>query len=236
MKVLISPKNRSEAIAAQKGGADIIDVKNPKEGSLGASFPWIIKDIIDCLPKNIETSCTIGEMPSHPGSISLAARGAASIGVDYIKAGLFGLNTPKKAIKLMKKVVRAIKDFNSKINFVLVGYADSEKVDSIDPLFVPQIAKKVSADVVMIDTAIKNGQSTFDLVTNTKIKQFIEVAQKYKLKTALAGSLKRHDFKKIASLKPDIIGIRGAACTNNDRLNGKISRMRVQYIVDFFKK
>jgi uncharacterized protein (UPF0264 family) len=236
LKILISSKNRSEAIEAQKGGAEIIDVKNPEEGSLGASFPWIIKDIIDYLPKDIETSCTIGEMPSYPGSISLAARGAASIGVDYIKAGLFGLNSPKNAVKLMKKVVRAIKDYDSKINFVLVGYADSEKVDSIDPLFIPQIAKKVSADVVMIDTAIKNGQSTFDLITTTKIKQFIEVAKKYKLKTALAGSLKRHDFGKIALLNPDIIGIRGAACSNNDRLNGKISRMRVQYIVDFFKE
>lgn len=39
MKLLVSPINKEEAIAAYKGGADIIDVKNPKEGSLGANFP-----------------------------------------------------------------------------------------------------------------------------------------------------------------------------------------------------
>ena len=38
MKVLISPKDEFEATEAVNGGADIIDVKNPIEGSLGANF------------------------------------------------------------------------------------------------------------------------------------------------------------------------------------------------------
>lgn len=236
MKVLISPINRNEAIEAVNGGADIIDVKNPKEGPLGANFPWIIKDVVNHVPKNIETSCTIGEMPMLPGSISLAARGAASIGVDYIKAGLSGINSFDRAIKIMKNVVKAVKDYNSKIKIVIVGYADSQKIDSIDPILIPKITKKASADISMIDTAIKNGQSTFNLIEISKIKKFIEKAHKYELKTALAGSLRKVDFEKAKSLDPDIIGLRGAACTNNDRLKGKITSKRVKEIVDFFKE
>ena len=95
MKLLISPKNKGEAIEAIMGGANIIDVKNPNEGALGANFPWVIKEIIEIVPENVETSCTIGEMPTLPGSISLAARGATSIGVNYIKAGLSGLKKPR---------------------------------------------------------------------------------------------------------------------------------------------
>ena len=45
MLLLISPINREEALESIKGGADIVDVKNPKEGSLGANFPWVIKEI-----------------------------------------------------------------------------------------------------------------------------------------------------------------------------------------------
>jgi uncharacterized protein (UPF0264 family) len=45
MKLLISPINKEEAIIASRGGADIVDVKNPKEGSLGANFPWVIRDV-----------------------------------------------------------------------------------------------------------------------------------------------------------------------------------------------
>jgi uncharacterized protein (UPF0264 family) len=43
MKVLVSPVSLEEARAvAAAGGTDIVDLKNPQEGSLGPSFPWII--------------------------------------------------------------------------------------------------------------------------------------------------------------------------------------------------
>jgi uncharacterized protein (UPF0264 family) len=45
MKLLVSPVNVEEARICKLGGADIIDVKNPKEGSLGANFPWKIKAV-----------------------------------------------------------------------------------------------------------------------------------------------------------------------------------------------
>ena len=37
--------NEKEALEAIAGGADIIDVKNPQEGALGANYPWVIKKI-----------------------------------------------------------------------------------------------------------------------------------------------------------------------------------------------
>jgi len=37
MKLLVSPINVEEANICKIAGADIIDVKNPKEGSLGAN-------------------------------------------------------------------------------------------------------------------------------------------------------------------------------------------------------
>ncbi|MHA2324780.1 MAG: (5-formylfuran-3-yl)methyl phosphate synthase [Promethearchaeota archaeon] len=232
MKLLISPKNKTEAIEAINGGANIIDVKNPSEGPLGANFPWVIKEIVDIVPKNVETSCTIGETTKLPGSMCLAARGAASTGVNYIKAGLSGLQKPDEAIKLMKKVVKAAKNFTSKIRVVITGYADAEKIDSINPLLVPNIAAKAFADVAMIDTAVKNGNSLFHYLNEEQIKNFVNKSRKFNLKTALAGSIKKADFPQVTSLGADIIGIRGAACTFEDRVNGKITRKKVQDIVN----
>ncbi len=63
--------NEKEALEAIAGGADIIDVKNPVEGALGANFPWVIKRIREITPRNIEVSCALGEVPNLPGSISL---------------------------------------------------------------------------------------------------------------------------------------------------------------------
>ncbi|MCJ7559049.1 hypothetical protein MUO79_00325, partial [Candidatus Bathyarchaeota archaeon] len=78
MKLLISTVNEKETKEAVAGGADIIDVKNPVEGALGASFPWVIKRIRAITPKNIEVSCALGDVPNLPGTISLAALGAAT--------------------------------------------------------------------------------------------------------------------------------------------------------------
>src|SRR3989304_2968740 len=118
MKLLISPVDEKEAVEAVSGGADIIDVKNPKEGALGASFPWVIKRVKEVTPEPIEVSCTLGDLPNLPGAMSLAALGAATTGVDYIKAGLYGLKTKKEAVYLMQNVTRAVKDCNPSIKVV----------------------------------------------------------------------------------------------------------------------
>ena len=76
MLLLISPINTEEALEAIEGGADIVDVKNPKEGSLGASFPWIIKGVREMTPKDMLVSATLGDVPYKPGTVSLAAMGA----------------------------------------------------------------------------------------------------------------------------------------------------------------
>ncbi|MGB9842599.1 MAG: (5-formylfuran-3-yl)methyl phosphate synthase, partial [Candidatus Bathyarchaeales archaeon] len=56
MKLLISPMNEAEAAEAILGGADIIDVKNPREGALGANFPWVIKRVRELAPANVKVS------------------------------------------------------------------------------------------------------------------------------------------------------------------------------------
>src|SRR4030066_2395842 len=156
MKVLISIVDEEKAVEALAGGAHIIDVKNPKEGALGANFPWVIKRIRQITPKDTEVSCTLGEVPNLPGSMSLAALGAATTGVDYIKAGLYGLKTPKEAVYLMQNVTKAVKDYNPSIKVVATGYADAGRIGAVSPLLIPEITHKAQADIAMIDTAIKD--------------------------------------------------------------------------------
>ena len=102
MLLLISPINHEEALESIKGGADIVDVKNPKEGSLGANFPWVIKEIRELTPEDKLVSATLGDVPYKPGTVSLAAMGAHVSGADYIKVGLYGTKTMTKRLKLWK--------------------------------------------------------------------------------------------------------------------------------------
>ena len=88
MRLLVSPMNMEEAHAALAGGADILDVKNPKEGSLGANFPWVIRSVADLAGGRVPVSATIGDLEFKPGTASLASLDSASSGADYVKAGL----------------------------------------------------------------------------------------------------------------------------------------------------
>ena len=101
MKLLVSPINVEEAKAAVNGGADIIDVKNPKEGSLGANFPWMISSVKKAIGDKT-LSATIGDFNYKPGTASLAALGAAVSGAEYIKVGHFAIKGESQAIELLK--------------------------------------------------------------------------------------------------------------------------------------
>lgn len=126
IKLLISPKTVEEAKIVVGANVDFIDCKNPEEGSLGANFPWIIKEMKKLIPKNSSQllSATIGDFPNLPGSASLAALGAAVSGADIIKVGLKGPKTINDGINLMKAVVKAAKNYKKDIKVVTAGYAD----------------------------------------------------------------------------------------------------------------
>jgi hypothetical protein len=226
MKLLVSPINLREAKTAIKGGADIIDVKNPKEGSLGANFPWVIKEIKEALPSRVELSATLGDLDFKPGTASLAAYGLANLGVDYIKAGFFGVHSEKQALKMADSICKAVERFECRV--VLAGYGDFKSIGSIDPFLLSNIAYKCSAFGVMIDTAIKRGKTLIDHISLDALSEFIKTAHELGLKVALAGSLKGEEIKELAKIKPDVIGVRGAVCTNNDRVKGEISLEKVK--------
>ena len=236
MKLLISPKDEKEAVEAIAGGADIIDVKNPKEGALGANFPWIIKRIREITPKNIEVSCTLGDVPNLPGAMSLAALGAATTGVDYIKAGLYGLKTEEDAVYLTRSVTRAVRDFDSSIKVVITGYADASRVGSVNPMLIPDITHKAQADIAMIDTAVKDGKNLFTFLTINQLRSFVDAAHDHGLKAALAGSLKKEDLPAVYALGADVVGLRGAACTHGDRVDGRITRETVRELVEVVRR
>ena len=232
MKLLISPRDEEEAREAIAGGADIIDVKNPLEGSLGANFPWVIRRIREITPRELEVSAAIGDFPNKPGMAALAALGAAASGVDYVKVGLYGVNVYQDALYLAKKVVRSVKDYNPRIKVVIAGYADAHRINSIDPLLIPQITSEAGADVAMVDTAIKDGVGLLDLWSLEKIESFVRDAHLMNVQVALAGSIKKEDIPIIRDLGADVLGIRGAACEESDRLRGKIVKERVQELVN----
>ncbi len=236
VKLLVSPKDEDEALEASAGGADIIDVKNPAEGSLGASFPWIIKKVRAIVPLGIEVSATLGDLPNLPGTASLAALGAATSGADYIKVGLLGPRSVEEAVYLMSCVVRSVIEVDRPVKVVAAGYADQKRAGSIEPLLIPEVAKRSGSQIAMLDTKIKDGKRLFDFLSQKDLSLFVEASHRMGLLAALAGSLQKEDIPILLRLNVDVIGVRTAACDGLNRVTGRISRTKVQELVNVIKQ
>ena len=237
MKLLVSVVDKTEALDSIKGGADIIDVKNPKEGSLGANFPRVIRQVKEVMPKNLELSATIGDLPNLPGTASLAALGAAVSGVDYVKVGLFGVKTSDEATTLMTEVVKAVKEYDSSLKTIASGYADFRSVGCVSPLELPIVAHNAEADGILVDVHIKNGKDNlFSFLNDEQLKEFVTQTHNHNLLAALAGSLDTQDIQRVHNLGADIIGVRGAVCTKKDRLAGKIEPEKVLAFAEMISK
>jgi uncharacterized protein (UPF0264 family) len=216
MKLLVSPRDLEEAKSVIRGNADIVDVKNPKEGSLGANFPWVIKSIKELVEKEggngMEMSAAIGDFYYKPGTASLAALGAASVGADYIKIGLFKIKTREEAIDLLSGVVKAVKGFDPTKKVVSAFYSDYKRINSISPFEITEIGKEVEIDVSMVDTGIKDGKTTFEFLSEDELTTFVSESKALGLETALAGSFTFEDIPALKRIAPDILGVRGMVC------------------------
>lgn len=218
MKVLISPINTKEAVIAWECGTDIIDIKNINEGSLGASFPWIIQEVISRIPdKNVIFSATLGDLPHKPGTAALAALGAVSCGVKYVKAGLHGSKNVVEGTELMNAVVRTCKDIDSSIIVVTAGYADYKRFGGLSPKELVDIAAKSKSNIVMVDTFIKDGKTLLDSLNEEQLGEFVNSAHSQGLKVALAGSVRAEHLTILARVGADVVGVRGAVCSGYDR-------------------
>jgi (5-formylfuran-3-yl)methyl phosphate synthase len=230
MRIMISVVSADEAREALRGGARIIDVKNPAEGSLGAPFPGIIQAIKEIAAGNAQISAAIGDLPNLPGTASLAAYGAAACGADYVKAGLFGVRNESEAITLLREMKRAVRPFSTLV--IAAGYADFERAGALNPIYLPQAAALAGVDGCLLDTAVKDGRSLFDFIDATMLQGLIAEAHKSSLLFGLAGALKENDLAVARQLGADVVGLRSAVCKDNQRA-GPLDIARVRALANF---
>ena len=113
---------------------------------------------------------------------------------------------------MLTKIVRAVKDYDPSKKVVASGYSDYERINSISPMLLPEIGAKAGVDVVMMDTGVKDGRTTFEFMTEEEVTEFVRLANENGLDSAIAGAIKFENLPAIKRIQPDIIGIRGMVC------------------------
>ena len=118
---------------------------------------------------------------------------------------------------------------------VASGYADYKRFDGLNTSDLVQAGRDAECDVVMVDTAMKDGKTLFDVLTYNEIEDFVGMAKDASLLVALAGSIKAHHADQLIKLDPDIIGVRGAVCESTTDRKSKISPEKTVSFMKLFR-
>lgn len=232
MKLLVSVESLEEARVAVEANCAVLDIKNPNEGSLGANFPWVLKAIMDEFPNlECETSATIGDLPHKPGTAALAAYAVSSLGLDYVKGGLYASTTFEQAVEMMQAIQRAVKLANPKARAVAGGFADWRRFNGLSTTDLVRAASAAKVDVVLIDTAIKDGSNLFDNMSLDELQEFVGLCHDAGIMCALAGSIKEKHLDDLARIGPDLTGVRGALCSDQSDRRSVIDPVRTRAFI-----
>ncbi len=212
--LLVSVRNASEAIAALAGGAQVIDVKEPDRGPLGAADMVTIASVVDAVAGRVPVTAAMGELTE----LIDADYEPLPPGVCLFKIGLAGARTLPNWRRPWQNVVAALRCLSYPSNAVprpaptAVIYADWKSAGAPEPHDVLSAAAQAGCPALLIDTWDKSAGSLFDHWPLEEVGRFVPLAQSHGLLVVLAGSLVNETFLSASCLAPDLVGVRTAAC------------------------
>lgn len=228
MRLLVSVRSAAEVAAAVEGGADIVDAKEPSRGSLGAVTPRVLHEIARALAEQVPLSVALGD-PAAPAeaarAVSAALEAAAPwAGPLYLKLGL--ARARHLGGLVLGSAVETAADAGTGARVIVTAYADHTAASAPAREVAVRLAAEAGAHGVLLDTWAKDGRTLFDHVSVTALRAWIDRCRAHGLLVALAGSLDHGGVRRAAVLGPDVVGVRGAACSGGR--GGRVDPERVR--------
>ncbi|MFM2065607.1 MAG: hypothetical protein RLZZ584_516 [Pseudomonadota bacterium] len=221
-RLLVSVRDPAEALVALHGGADFIDLKEPRRGALGGLTTADIRAVLAALAaaqapgdqdgqggeRRIRVSATIGDWPMTAlADIAAAVTAVDACGVDYVKFGVDPEPDEAAALALVAHLAGTPTCRAGRLVPVLIAdqRVSTRLVDALLALPIPAL---------LLDTADKRGGSLLDRHGPAALAGHLAQvrARRPGCLAGLAGSLRLDELGQIRELAPGIAGFRGAAC------------------------
>lgn len=215
--MLASVNSIAEAVLVLNAKVDIIDLKQPERGALGALDTVLVSQIVNEIAKRCPVSATVGDLPMQPELIFNAVSAMATTGVDYIKIGFFPDGD-------WFATVEKLAELTPQHALIAVLFADAEPNFAIIPAL-----KQAGFTGVMLDTMHKQNGSLTQVMTKNDITQFVTLAKTHALLCGLAGSLRLNDIPTLMPYQVDYLGFRGALCEQHQR-TGQLNQQAITQI------
>jgi (5-formylfuran-3-yl)methyl phosphate synthase len=212
-RLLVSVVSAEEARRAVAGGADIVDIKDPGEGALGAPSPGVLSEVVRAVAGVVPVSVALGDLPDLPHTAALAARGAALSGAAYVKVGLRGARELDRAVAMMRAVSDAVGD---RAAVIAAAYADAGTLDppALSPAWLPALVERTGIAGALVDTFVKDGRGLYAWLSEAELTNLIVGTRRVGGSFAIAGQLRLGELGRIDA---DLVGVRSAVCQGGDR-------------------
>jgi (5-formylfuran-3-yl)methyl phosphate synthase len=230
-RLLVSVRDVAEARAAVAGGADIIDFKDPARGPLGrADFNVIAKaaaafrddDRLLLTP----LSAALGEVREVDDWLA-ACQQNLPVDVAWLKLGLAELRRSVNWVDEWLQARAAIEQrLKHSVGWVAVAYADVEAAESPPIDAVVAAAAETGCAGLLIDTYDKSGGRLLEHLGREQLSEISRHVHNQGLFFAVAGRLRASDLANLCNVGADIIAVRSAACTNDNRQTA-VDRSRI---------
>lgn len=214
--LLVSVREPAEVEPAVRGGAAIIDVKEPAHGPLGPAAPATIAAIASAVAGRTPWTIACGELADGAAAAVVqeavgrlppgAARPAA------VKAGPAGLDLAA----WQQAFHRFCAGVPGGIEPVAVAYADAEAASAPAVDHILAGAAEQDCRLVLIDTFAKEGPGLLGPGLlgegRERLARWLARGRQLGLCLAVAGRLTFDDIRAAARMGADIVGVRGSVC------------------------
>ena len=200
MQLLISVKNVDEALLAMHAGVDVIDLKDPNLGAVGALNLETTAQILQEISGSALVSATVGEDHASLRALVGDIQKRADLGVDIVKIAISPLFDDADFYTEMQALTK------QNIKLVALFFADV----TLDTQLLAKL-KMAGFYGAMLDTQEKQF-SLLDLKPKSFLREFVRDCEKNHLISGLAGSLKPQDVEILQEFSPTFIGFRGGVC------------------------
>jgi hypothetical protein len=226
--LLVSVRSAAEALAALAGGADVIDVKEPNQGSLGAADDETISAIVRAVKGRAPLSAAMGELIDWIDSPNGDSIRRLVDGVSLFKLGLARCATLHDWQARWSHTIETMTSTSPNRNSqaVAVVYADWQAAQSPAPQDVLDAAIRARCPALLVDTWDKSSGALFDHWAADELQRFITQVRSRDIAVVLAGSLIGPSISTAARLAPDLVAVRTAACDAGR--SGTVSQKKVR--------
>ncbi len=209
-RLLVSVRDAKEAHAALRGGADLIDAKEPNKGSLGAASPGDWLRIVETVNSQTPVSAALGELLDD--DLTSRVKQLGEFGFRFAKVGLAGC----AHVSDWQQRWRAFKhSLPTNTEAVAVAYADWQRANSPAPRDVLQFAINNPCGAFLIDTFEKSSGGLLQLLDLEEVSAIVRTANCNSLISVLAGSLNAASIDSVLQCAPSYIAVRGAVCSGH---------------------